>query len=35
MGRPDGSEAKQTEGAGMATANLLSEHEEFNTHYAR
>jgi len=30
----DGSEAKQTEGAGMATANLLSEHEEFNTHYA-
>jgi uncharacterized protein (DUF1800 family) len=29
----DGAE-KATEGAGMATANLLSEHEEFNTHYA-
>ena len=30
----DGAESKQPEGAGMATANLLSEHEEFNTHYA-
>jgi hypothetical protein len=30
----DGAESKQPEAAGMATASLLSEHEEFNTHYA-
>jgi hypothetical protein len=39
----DGADSKQTQAsdmsapkqqAGMATANLLSEHEEFNTHYA-
>jgi hypothetical protein len=30
----DGADAKETMGSGMATANLLSAHEEFNTHYA-
>jgi uncharacterized protein (DUF1800 family) len=30
----DDAGGKETEQAGMATANLLSEHEEFNTHYA-
>ena len=30
----DGADGKEAQQSGMATANLLSEHEEFNTHYA-
>jgi uncharacterized protein (DUF1800 family) len=30
----DSVDSKETQQSGMATANLLSEHEEFNTHYA-
>jgi hypothetical protein len=30
----DGADSKEAQQSGMATANLLSEHEEFNTHYA-
>jgi hypothetical protein len=30
----DGADGREAQQPGMATANLLSEHEEFNTHYA-
>jgi hypothetical protein len=30
----DGADGKEAQPSGMATANLLSAHEEFNTHYA-